>query len=455
MSSLKDIIEIFEKNPEEWIAYQFGIGLDRFKALLIGKPIFKGKILRFFLFVGYVFSKFSFKDKNKIREGSYFFYAETANQYRSLFPIYKSAIKKNLESDFIIDNGVKCEEHDKISVKFCFLDVLYSFSSMCFLIIPLLRRSHGFKKESNDWYFDRLCRSYIYVVYFYRLIKFKNPKCIFVSNDHNVASRSLVAVAHYLGIKTAYVQHASVSDCFPALNFDFAFLDGEFSLNEYKKCISIYELSEKKEVKIFLTGQKKDVHSDKKSKGFSIGVAINRLDDINEVIRFSSVLGTQGYLVKIRPHPRQSKEDLERLEKYLGNNENILLCSSETKVSSFFESVKCLVSGNSSIHLEASIAGVFSFYFEFSKQHGIFDYYGYVRNKLSTYVSSPYEIIDFINSGNLIINKDAVKLYTSTYDTPWFGNEGELCIKILEDIFNGDNWDSQFGAVRLNQNPTE
>ena len=56
-----------------------------------------------------------------------------------------------------------------------------------------------------------------------------------MSNDHSPANRALLLVAKSKGIKTVYMQHASVSNLFPVLDFDYSFLDGVNAYNIYKE----------------------------------------------------------------------------------------------------------------------------------------------------------------------------------------------------------------------------
>ena len=55
----------------------------------------------------------------------------------------------------------------------------------------------------------------------------ENPqlKLIVLANDHITSCRCLIELAEKYGIKTLYVQHASITERFPPLHFSYSFLD--------------------------------------------------------------------------------------------------------------------------------------------------------------------------------------------------------------------------------------
>ena len=112
------------------------------------------------------------------------------------------------------------------------------------------------------------------------------------SNDHNVPNRCMLAVAHHLGIKTVYLQHASVSPIFPALRVNYAFLDGQCALDIYRQCEPNQPNTNRNAPlpKVILSGQKKHVKRSEKSQSTLIGVAFNVLDDAEAGIAFINAL---------------------------------------------------------------------------------------------------------------------------------------------------------------------
>lgn len=83
---------------------------------------------------------------------------------------------------------------------------------------------------SVGWHLSTFCSVYTYLAYFYRVLSRTSPEFVITANEHNVLNRCMLAVAHHIGIKTVYLQHASVSNIFPALRVNYAFLDGQCAL---------------------------------------------------------------------------------------------------------------------------------------------------------------------------------------------------------------------------------
>lgn len=79
------------------------------------------------------------------------------------------------------------------------------------------------------------------------------------------------------------MQHASVSELFPRLVFDYAFLDGRAALNLYsrieEKCPAQSDLMDIQTM-IFLTGQKKKIIRESKTRQtFIVGIGVTTIDD--------------------------------------------------------------------------------------------------------------------------------------------------------------------------------
>ena len=70
--------------------------------------------------------------------------------------------------------------------------------------------------------------------FYLRVLKKYRPEGVVMANDHLFLTKTLELVCEDFGIKTIYVQHASVSYAFPELHFSYSFLDGKDSLLKYK-----------------------------------------------------------------------------------------------------------------------------------------------------------------------------------------------------------------------------
>ena len=312
-------------------------------------------------------------------------------------------------------------------------------------VILLATRGFGLYKTlkakhpvSIDWHFATFCSVYNYLVYFHRVLGQGKPEFVITSNDHNVPNRCMLAVAHHLGIKTVYLQHASVSPIFPALRVNYAFLDGQCALDIYRQCEPNQPNTDRNAPlpKVILSGQKKHIKRSEKSQSTLIGVAFNVLDDAEAGIAFINALQDEGLGVRLRWHPGQAVNDISQYHAAFATSERVSLSDPKKEsISDFMGKIGWLIAGNSSIHLEAAIAGVMPIYYELSPPNHS-DYYGYVKHGLTQKAASVPEVLKIIEEtqDNHTPNAGAVRYYSDTYLTEWDGKEGELvaeCLKAL------------------------
>ncbi|MDA0146576.1 hypothetical protein OCT63_20350, partial [Vibrio sp. RW] len=92
------------------------------------------------------------------------------------------------------------------------------------------------------------------------------------------------------------------------------------------------------------------------------------------------------------------------------------------------------------IHLEASLSGILSIYFDFSEDGKHFDYYGFVKNGISLNCDHVSDVFNFF-IGDYSMKRDMIEniqSYSSTFGTKWQGNEGELSARVIMDTY--DKW---------------
>lgn len=439
MKWLKRIKTILDKEPELWLAYLHGQKYDKLTHLSEDKKKYSGLFTRFAIWIFLLLRQTRFRFKPSNKKCKFLVYAGTVNQKNSLEQTIL-ALRRNdqvvcaLAPKKILN---KSDVKDKV-----FIIKTYGFWEMLKSFLVLISRFNSLRKQlknknrnlvKND--LNVFLNIYDELVYFERLLREVNPDCVIVANDHNGSNRSLLALARESGIKTAYMQHASVSNLFPAINFDYTFLDGAFSLNTYRDCESNFQVGIRKieNRKVFLSGQKKFLKKLDKNTNTKIGVALNALDSVEESIKLVNYLSVSGFQIKLRWHPGLSKRVVLELKKSLKEYEIEVSDPKKESLTDFFSSIKFLVAGNSSIHLEAALSNVMPIYYEISKTE-ISDYYLYVENKLARKCTSFQDIKDTISlasNENERVNIKSVQFYSSTYSTEWEGKEGELVAQIL------------------------
>ena len=301
------------------------------------------------------------------------------------------------------------------------------------------------------------CGAYSFVPYFLDLLTKTKPKLVIVSNDHSLNCRSLRLAAEILGIKTLYIQHASVSNIFPPLEFDFALLDGSIAYKTYLSCYKKNKITNRikknaAKSKIILTGQKKIIHTNLKKfriKTLFIGLAINTLDDFSHLRLLLNNLSLAKVKCLVRLHPNQSLLFEKKLKKYIKNKKWITLSDFKKEtVGNYFRNLDIVIAGNSSIHIEAALAGLPTFYYEMSDNVIKPDYYNYVKNGITKKLKNNFTFQELKNltkkTHNDTKRQQAIKKYSETYQTHWQSKEGELTQEVIKRILKNQSFNDLF-----------
>lgn len=455
MKWYKSIRKVLRDEPEIWLAYLHGQQLDNLKHLTESKPRYRGLPVQLLKF-SYILMRTwrPFNSNNISQDESYFVFAGTSNQIDSLDSTVevlkeKGATVTAISNRSLLDRQQRKERY--VPLVFNSTDIL---KTMFLTVIRTpflydeLRKLHP---QAVSYWFADFCFIYAYLVYFQRVLLKTQPTFVITANDHNVANRCLLAVAHQLDIKTVYLQHASVSKFFPALRVNYAFLDGQSALDVYKQCEDNQPNTDRRvpSPKIFLSGQKKSIIKAKLKNSEKIGVALNTLDSIDLVIKFVTQLTDLSYLIVLRWHPGQTKSDIEKIRNAFENDHRVILSiPNDSRVGDFLACISWLVSGNSSIHLEAALANVIPIYYEFSPSKN-YDYYGYIKSGLALEVSSVAELHSVLRNKSYDEKslRDSIRYYSSTYQTIWEGKEGYLVVEVLESLKH--NTKSHVEAISL------
>jgi hypothetical protein len=425
------------------LSYQRGIKLNSFNHIKKTKVKFSGFILSQLRFFYRLLRNIRFSKRNLTSTNSVVIYAGTNNQLVSLKPTMRSLEEANINYTLIAPDDISFEGvNDKLTLSECCI-ALWVYLRHSPKLYYLLKGES--KKLELKSFFYNYCLSYINLTYFSSVLldlkEDKHIKLVIMANDHNSPNRCLRLISELLDIKTLYMQHASVSNLFPPLQYDYALLDGQVAYEAYKNCDSNLPDVAPYPVNVFLSGQKKEIKVKHKNNKFDVGLAVNTLDDINDVYKLVEKI--PNLKIVIRTHPGQKQSFLEGVLKLTYKN-NIDWCDpKEVSLSDFFASIECLIASNSSIHLEAALANIATFYYEFSRNVNVPDYYGYVKNGIATQLD--------IESVGMLINKfksldgftskpEAIQHYSATFNTKWEHNEGALVATLVERIINGKDF---------------
>ncbi|HEY4651356.1 MAG TPA: hypothetical protein VIG72_08065 [Pontibacter sp.] len=293
--------------------------------------------------------------------------------------------------------------------------------------LPLYFQFLKQKKQRTLRFYDVLFDAVgFYEVYLQKLRKYK-PQTIVFANDHNADARAMLLAARTAGIKTAYIQHASVSPIFPPLQFDMSLLEGQDALDKYKSCGPV-------EGRVELVGMPKaDAYvpfRNKNQQVQTIGIGCNLMDDTTEIENLLHQLHTDFPTINfiLRPHPR----DTRNFRSIAGQRISI----SDSRTIATFEYLRQIdvqLSGNSGIHLEAVLLNVWSIFYNMHPQENLQDYYGYIQHGLID-AAPDYSHLKQLLQQHLSQKPEVylrAKYYNATVGTPHDGRSGELALQHL------------------------
>jgi hypothetical protein len=447
------------KESELELAYLFGEHLKDIEYMKLKKPFYSGIFLQILAFFAKISINLSFFSDN-ISKRKILIFSDSLNQFNSTKGIIKSLRKNKHKFNHVINKNL-----DKKNLNYETIRLKYSFKVFSVAIILFLTHFLSLysklKKKNKiiqiSWYFSLFCGAYSFVPYFLDLLTKTKPKLVIVSNDHSLNCRSLRLVAEILGIKTLYIQHASVSNIFPPLEFDFALLDGSIAYKTYMSCFKKNKNNKRvrknaAKCKVLLTGQKKIIHTNLKKfriKTLRIGLAINELDDFSHLSFLLNNLSLAKVKCLVRLHPNQSLLFTKNLKKYMKNKNWIIFSDSKKQsVDNYFKNLDIVIAGDSSIHLEASLAGLSTFYYEMSDNVIKPDYYNYVKNGISKKLNNNFTFQELKNLTKKMYNdakrQQAIKKYSETYQTRWQNKEGELTQEVIKRILNNQSLNDLF-----------
>ncbi len=293
----------------------------------------------------------------------------------------------------------------------------------------LLQQFLTHKKKNTLRFFDLLYDAIGFYEIYYRKLQKYSPAAVVFANDHNADARAMLLAAKALDIKTIYIQHSSVSLIFPPLTFDLNLLEGQDSLDKYRKCGTV-------QGKVELIGMPKaDAFVTRRN--FSrcisrVGIGCNLLDDLKEVENLLHKLTVAFPDMKIilRPHPR----DTRNLASLLTITNNVLLSDSRTEpVFNYLQQLDVQVSSNSGIHLEAVLLNVWSLFYDFNPEEQLHDYYGFINHGLVDVIKTPDHMIQTLYSH--LNNKPRVferaQYYNATVATEYDGKSSEIALHLI------------------------
>lgn len=296
-------------------------------------------------------------------------------------------------------------------------------------LLKIYRKSDDKTKKIVKKYFTRLWITYGYYQLAQEYLQHYQVKVLVLSSDQGEFHRCLLMNAKEMGVKSIYVQHASVAKGFPKLISSYSFLDGQESLEKY-----LY--AGQPEGEVFLSGgvrfdpifqQYPTKHTEKVE---TIGIAINMLDDFEEVKKLCTELLKHNYQLALRPHPRYGSLDAAWLA------ENGIAYSDPKAETSFdfISKIDLMISNESSIHLDAAMMRCPTVVYNFST-HPVLDYYSYIKKGLTTLAEDPQQLLQRIeNPKELLPSIEKLQYYNASIGTSTESSVGQTIADFIHQL---------------------
>ncbi len=297
---------------------------------------------------------------------------------------------------------------------------------------------------------------FVYGFYIMARLQFQRhqPRALVLSNDHIMWTRALIFAARKENVPSFYIQHASVTERFPALAFDFALLEGVDSLEKYAAIGT-------SKTKVFLVGMSRfDKFFTKintKEQIQSVGICTNLFETPELVRPLLNCLhaGINELHFVLRPHPRDPRfAEWQTLVNEYGWG----FSDSRTENTfDFLDRVDTIMAGESNILLEAALLNVFPIYYDFPAKQ--MDWYGFHRHGLVPYFAEPQQALAYL--ADLRQHKPDIRSkaqrYCATINSSYDGRSTQLTCDVIRSVLgqnNLENWvpvatDGQLEAYRL------
>lgn len=283
-------------------------------------------------------------------------------------------------------------------------------------------------------FFTRLWGTYGYYQLAKEYLTRYQVKVLVLSSDQGEFHRCLLLRAKELGIKTIYVQHASVAKGFPKLIASYSFLDGRESLEKYL-------FAGQPEGDVYLSGgvrfdpvfRKHQQKSTEKVR--TIGIAINMLDDFEKVKSLCVSLLAKGFKLILRPHPRYGALDTAWL-----SEKEIAFSDPKTETSfDFINNIDLMVSNESSIHLDAALMRCPSIVYNLSN-NPVLDYYSYIKSGLTTLAGNEPQLLNMLSHPQDIRpSLETLQFYNASTGTPLEGALGKTIADFIYHFLSKDS----------------
>ena len=295
-------------------------------------------------------------------------FAETQNQHASLQAMVSALGRRARYIQAALFDGASGDTGQQHVESFAltFSGWVFSLGKSIQMFPLILRESRRYEGVLSRFYVRQLFRSCGYWFWLRRLLKRYPSQWVLTANDHNPWNLMLYDLSRREGRKTAYVQHASVSDIFPALNFDVSFLDGQVARDVYSAIAERHGKSRLDvQSQVCLSGQQKKVTRNLVlGMREEVGLATSSLTKTELARQLLDQLMEEGFRVTLRSHPTESPKRIEEYQQWAHSRNGMCYQKGDVALSEFLDGVGVVLAGDSGILLEAAVSGRQAVYVE-------------------------------------------------------------------------------------------
>ncbi len=294
-----------------------------------------------------------------------------------------------------------------------------SFSETVDFFITFYKTWIGALRENRTVLINRLqavYENYKHYRFYCSAFKESKPRRVVLFNDHSPFYRMILEAARHANIQTFYFPHAGVSDKFPPLKFDYAYLYSQSMVDTYKKCGDT-------KTRIEVLGCKKYIemaHNQSFTEKQVLGVSFNSHMEEKAVNDYLEALRESGIEFIIRPHPELPIPVFKKQYKTYPSDK--FSDPKEESPIDFLKRIGTLISPVTNMFLEAALCKVKGIQL-LDSESKLNDNYGFIEKGLvRATVSSPKELLVYLN-GEIDVElpqEEVVRYFTGPLDEKGF-----------------------------------
>jgi hypothetical protein len=311
------------------------------------------------------------------------------------------------------------------------------FTALLFLpcLIKVWAGSGSYWRRSARYFIDDYLYTYGYYLACRSFCRKNRPRVVISANDHSMKNRAMLKAASDEGIRTVYIQHASVINHQPSMLCDYAFLEGVDALEKYQEAQG--------DADVFLVGMPKADHympvSFEERIHEHIGICTSDQSPVPTVVTLIEQLSRVCPELKItvRPHPGEV-DSFSIWEQWCHTLGCEYSSPREEHAFEFIKKQSVVIAGDSSILLESVLMNIPAIYYYFDPAQR--DIYEYVKHELCPACDTVSGLAELIGQRHQIPDWRAkARRYCHNINTVHDGHSTKLVCRLLNSLLANES----------------